>query len=222
MRELAVLLLGPEVNGGPWPMVSFVRKMTAVDCTRPEALLTGGLGCRWLLHEGEWVRPFWSAQRWTRWTGGGAHRQTEEAARSRATMSVEQRWWRRKGETSAQRVPFIAARAGGRRGNNGGCKLQWEQRWCHSLDAGVWSWRCRSDSGADSRAPHGLLFFWNFQNEFKLVNSNHIPSISLKFLKFCIQLDWSILKNFLNCSYFKFPTEIMFKILEPIQYLNLL
>jgi hypothetical protein len=23
--------------------------------------------------EGEWVRPFWSAQRWKRWMGGGAH-----------------------------------------------------------------------------------------------------------------------------------------------------
>jgi hypothetical protein len=52
MRELTLLLLQLEVDGGRWSMVSLTRKMTAVDHTHPEALLTGGLGCRWLLHEG--------------------------------------------------------------------------------------------------------------------------------------------------------------------------
>jgi hypothetical protein len=70
---------------------------------------------------------------------------------------------------------------------------------------GAWSGCCRSDSAADRRAPHGLLFFQNFQNQFKLVNSKKMPSITPKIPKFCMRLDWSILNNFLNCVDFKFP-----------------
>jgi hypothetical protein len=73
-RELTVFLLGLEVNGGRWSIVSSTRKMMVVGCTCPEASLTGGSVCRWLLHEGEWPRPFGSAQRRMRWMGGGPHR----------------------------------------------------------------------------------------------------------------------------------------------------
>jgi hypothetical protein len=82
MRELTLLLLQLEVDGGRWSMVSFTRKMTAVDHTHPEALLTGSSGCRWLLHEGEWVTPFRSAQWRTRCPGGAERRQTEAATES--------------------------------------------------------------------------------------------------------------------------------------------
>jgi hypothetical protein len=122
------------------------------------------------------------------------------------------------------RAPFIAAGGGGRRraqqriprvengGGGGG----------HILAPGVRS-GCRcSDSGADRRAPHGLIFFQIFQNQFKLVNSKQMPSIAPRIPKFCIRVYWSILQNVLNCDDFKFPTKIMLKILEQIQYLNLL
>jgi hypothetical protein len=68
-------------------MVSSTRKMTVADCTRPEASLIGGSGCRWLIHEGEWARPFGSAQRGTRWTGG-------------ALTSEQRRWQRVEGKAS--------------------------------------------------------------------------------------------------------------------------
>jgi hypothetical protein len=54
-RELAVLLLGLEVDGGRRSTMSSMRNTTTEDCSHPEASLTGGSGCRWLLHEGEWV-----------------------------------------------------------------------------------------------------------------------------------------------------------------------
>jgi hypothetical protein len=55
-------------------MVSFTRKATAVDSTRPEVSLTSGSGCTLLPQEGEWVGSFRSAQRRKRWLGGGARR----------------------------------------------------------------------------------------------------------------------------------------------------
>jgi hypothetical protein len=63
-------------------MVSSVRKTTAANCTRPVASLTSASRYRWLLHEGEWVRAFRPVQQRMRWTGGGAHRQTEVAVES--------------------------------------------------------------------------------------------------------------------------------------------
>jgi hypothetical protein len=49
-----------------------------------------------------------------------------------------------------------------------------------------------------------------------------MPSSDPKIPKFCMRLDWSVLHNFTNCANFKFPTEIMLKFMEKIQYLNLL
>jgi hypothetical protein len=45
---------------------------------------------------------------------------------------------------------------------------------------------------------------------------------ALTILKFCMRLDCSILHIFLNCADFKFPTDLILKLLEQIQYLNLL
>jgi hypothetical protein len=70
-RELAVLLLGPEVDVGHQSMMRSMRKATGMDCTHLEVPLTGGSGCRWLL-EGEWARPFGLGQWRTRCLGGGA------------------------------------------------------------------------------------------------------------------------------------------------------
>jgi hypothetical protein len=42
-----------------------------------------------------------------------------------------------------------------------------------------------------------------------------------KINNFCMQLDWGIMNNFLNCSHIQFPTELDLKILEQIQHLNL-
>jgi hypothetical protein len=72
-----VFLLGPEVNEGRQSTVCSTRKTTAADCTHPDVSLTDGVDYRWLLHEGEWLRPFGSAQQRMRRTGGGARRRTE-------------------------------------------------------------------------------------------------------------------------------------------------
>jgi hypothetical protein len=70
--------------------------------------------------------------------------------------------------------------------------------------------------------PHILLFFQNFQNRFKFAKSNWMPYINAQIPKVCMRIHWRILKNFLDCADFKFPMEFMLKILEPIQYLNIL
>jgi hypothetical protein len=85
-----------------------------------------------------------------------------------------------------------------------------------SLALGAQSGRRRFDSGADRRAPHGLIFFQIFQNQFNFVNSKYIPCIALKIPKFCMMLDWKIMHNFLNSYDLKFPREIKLKILEQI------
>jgi hypothetical protein len=48
-----------------------------------------------------------------------------------------------------------------------------------------------------------------------------MPSIAPKIPKFCVTLDWSILHNFLDCAYFKFPKNEV-KNHGMIQYLNIL
>jgi hypothetical protein len=84
--------------------------------------------------------------------------------------------------------------------------------WAENISgAVVWTLNARSghrcsDSGADRPAPRGLIFFQIFQNKCRLVNSKHMPSIAQKNPNFFMRLYWSILKNFLNCTNFKFTT----------------
>jgi hypothetical protein len=117
----------------------------------------------------------------------------------------------RRGERGKIRLdgaPLIAAWGGG----DGG----------RGLKPGAQSGRRCSDSGADRRAPRGLIIFQIFQNLFKLVKSKWVPYSATKIPKFCMRLDWSIMNIYIDCAYFKFPTESMVNILEQIQYLNLL
>jgi hypothetical protein len=80
---------------------------------------------------------------------------------------TERSVWRKggggeKGNSSSRCAPFIAVQGGHQQHssrNHGG-----QRRWCHGLEAGARFGNCRSDSGADRQAPHGLIFFHNFQN----------------------------------------------------------
>jgi hypothetical protein len=186
--------------------------MTAVDYTRPEALLTSGSGCRWLLHEGEWATPFRSAQWRTRCPGRAERRQTEAVAESGGQSeqggmkAVEAE--RKNPRPSA---PFIATRGGGGRQRGGGKR------------GGATVWTLTHDLGADVRTgrltggPTWFVFFLEFPKPLQLVKSKQMPYIAPNISKFCVVLDWSILHKFCNCSYLKFPTESMLQIMEQIQ-----
>jgi hypothetical protein len=76
---------------------------------------------------------------------------------------------------------------------------------------------CAVQTRTLTSGPHPGWDFQNSKNRPKATNSKWTLSLAPKFLNFCMRLDWSILKNFINCTDFKFPIEIMLKILEQIQ-----
>jgi hypothetical protein len=127
---------------------------------------------------------------------------------------------KKNGRAPRQCAPLIAARGGGSQrlgSGNRGRKQRWQQP---QSDVGARSGHRRSDNATDKRVPHYFTIIQIIQNRLKLVKLKWVPYIALKILKFFMTLYWSVVNNFLNCSDFKFTTELMLKILEQIQCLK--
>jgi hypothetical protein len=214
LQDLVMLVDG-------WSGLGNGRWKTAPVAARGEE--EGGVGRPWQLRAGVSLAHGWDSGRWRLGHSTWLHIGDDLLVHNGGRAGMEWCGMRKgKGGNSPQpRTRFIGS------GNPGATAMATVLPRC-TWGGGVKPWGGNTAAGTIVRRRpltgglHRFNLFPNFLNRVKLVNSILMPYPTPKILKFCMKLDWSILNNSLNCADFKFPTEVMLKIMEQIQYLNLL
>jgi hypothetical protein len=149
-------------------------------------------------------RSFGSAQWWKRWAGwwcSPANRGGGQRAESRVSRAVASARRRQNGRARLGHALVLKAHEAVGDGKHGGNNRGWKpQQWPQSM-----CWACGLNAVVRTRGltggPQKFNYFPDFPKLLKFINSKRTPSSTPKKFRFCMRLYWSVLNNFLNCSY---------------------